>query len=1180
MHLSKVIINGFKSFADKVEINFNPGLSAIVGPNGCGKSNIYEAILWVLGEQRPSSLRSAKMEEVIFSGTIARPPVGMAEVTLFLSDEERKLSDKTELKITRRLFRSGESEYLINNEQVRLRDIVRLMTKIGLGKNTYAFIGQGEVNDIIKARPQDLRLMFEEAAGIAEYKNQKFTTEAQLHKNTDNVLRVGDLINEVEKDCQRLQARALKAAEHKQLREELATERQLLLSRKFAHLQSNISQIEKDNVYKREEIADREREIVSGQGKAHLLQVSYDELLEAVRNNQAELIRSEARQEIVRQRIQSITENIAGEKADLEHSRQEMTSIDEYEKQALENQNTATNNKILWENEIISIKEKIDDINIQLRDQEEEFAKADYDRSLTEYNDLRLEKQSLLAEESLILANRESNIKLQADNLIRQTNLNKNFQDISEQIANKQNELDALLDKISLTTAEMANQVAVEREILPRLSKLKTELANTEKELQQKQNTLLLYQRQESEYSGYYQGIRFLMNAARDSAPETQGLIGPVADLVEVSEELRLAISEALGSRAQFLICKKSTQALEMINLLKRDRAGKASFLPLDSLQYQMRDVPQSLLNAAGFIGRASEMVGFNEDIRAAVEQLLGNILIFIDSETALKHQKKENGFLLVTLDGEIFYPGGVISGGKLHNPSQQILSRKSQIAELSEDIEKDKTVLDEIIHLVQELELDSQKVTLAISEAKDEQSRLESRKYQLNSDIELLKAKHEDVVDRLQEIELSLNHSNALEEQYADRLQAITKTIEGQAAVYTEVETVLVKHRKLTEANNELQQLRHRHEMRIELLENNIAQQDLLNVEYRNSLMQLSERRSRLSSQQIESERVLNALILDKESAGKEVESLEEERMAILDRTMSLEQESRLLQAQLERMQLSEEELHSSNVTIENQLRQNEMMLIELKSDRKHLEAECYRFGFNLPQEDLGFIEVNIAQVQESEIRVADIEKRLAQLGDADMSAILDLEQKQERLAFLKNQQHDLIETQERLQELISKVDKICIQKLGDTIEAVRVNFKRIFNGLFRGGSCDIHWEMADNIFESGVSLHVSPPGKNVRNMNQLSGGEKALTAIALLLSFAGMSDSAFCIFDEVDASLDDANKLLLVNYLVDISKDTQVLTITHSGQVMAKADELFGVVMQEKGVSKVIEVTLKQVG
>lgn len=1178
MYLSKCIINGFKSFADKEEIEFKKGFSAIVGPNGCGKSNIYEAILWVLGEQRPTSLRSTKMEEVIFSGTSSRNPVGMAEVSLHIIDDERMLSDNGELNITRKLFRSGDSEYFLNKQQCRLKDITQLLTKVGLGKNSYAFIGQGEVNDILKAKPQDLRLMFEEAAGISEYKTQKFSTEAQLNKNKDSILRVSDLINEIQDDCQNLRARVELAKTHQKTKDLLESKLKELLTIQHKYLLETITNKDKSIQIAKGNIDDSKFEINNIESNELLLRSKRQEAFEEKQKLDRNLIQNESQVDLLTERKKELTVEVSSANDSYILSEVELNTEKNNLKGFVQNYQDGKNEKEKLTAQMEASATREETLSSEVSNIRESFNEKQHKEYDDKYQNLQLEIASLTQRLDSNSEEDKRNEALLEETLYKKKVLEEEIADLGERILNNKEEIETINYKYSKARTHLNQEKEKYDELQIKVEEIVQNVRNLNQEYHITKNKLDFYQQQKTEYSGYYNGVRFLMLEKSKSNNKVTGLIGPIAELITVNKNFQRAISEILGSRSQYLVCENARSATIMIDELKRNKAGKASFLPLDSLKGRIYDLPSHIAKNPAFLGRASEVITYSETIKPAVEQLLGNVLIFKTSQDVLALKSKSNQrFMIATLDGEIFYSSGIVSGGRNKgNSNQELIVRKGIIKELVEKTSNLKASYQ--LAEKKELELKSafEKHAEKMQQITSELTVFENTKTKLNNELSKYNINLSNISERLKEAKQLVSTYTNRKNSLLITKQNLEELLKDKKVIYLEISNKIKKYNQIYQEviSKELQLSNLQSDLRI--TKNQIESLDSLICEFSSNVETTKKRVEKIEEELLNKENVVRDKKVQLEEISQRLKNLTTIDEELLKQSQTIAKKISSIDQELETYAISKRELNSLIDQMVSNIRELELNIASLETDLKYTEADIYQNNIDLDNADYDSLEISDKAIARLTKEVHKLEKENKSLGNIDYGAIEDLERKEKRLEFLQKQQLDLIETQDKLTSLIRKVDNLCINELGTTIKEVRKSFKFIFQDLFRGGSADIIWNLEDNIFESGIVLSASPPGKNVKNMNQLSGGEKALTAIALLLAFAQLRDSAFCIFDEVDSALDESNNLLLVDYLQEISKTSQVITITHSRHTMAHADYLYGVVMQEKGVSKVINVEM----
>ena len=1176
MYLSKCIINGFKSFADKTEVVFHRGLAAVVGPNGCGKSNIYEAVLWVLGEQRPRNLRSSKMEDVIFAGSASRNAVGMAEVTVVIADPDRQLMDSEVVEITRRLFRSGQSEYLLNGQSCRLKDITKVLASSGIGRNTYAFIGQGKVEQILQSRPQDLRLLFEDAAGISQYKEQKFATEAQLHKNAEGIERLNDLVTELTSDIANLQKRAEKAHLHQELSAERLTQFRTLLINDFRVSIEKIKKVNRQIDICKQDLEDNEIKLIHLKSEFAILEAELYELQSKQVETEKELIKCEGVVENFNSRLEEISISIADRQQVLQKRKNEWSEVESREQTVVADISKSERSLQEYSLKIATTSDALEQVIKRL---------SELDHLLKPFNLPYLESEnSKLQEELGSLREKISS------NEARKASLTTSIRDFEKELANLAVQVDTDQEQhqqITDNLAKIKEELTEQQSMGNRLANQITEIEQKSKAYAQQQvevgnklrnnrSQLSLYQKLSSEYTGYFSGVKAVMLQKQKQPQIYADIIGVITELITVPTDYQTAISAALGGQAQYIVAQNGKSATVAIKMLRDSRAGKATFLPLDRISPSLRSIPSHFTTDDAYLGRAIDLVTVNPAASKAIKYLLNNVVVVRDQQAALRlTQHKHPGLVVVTLTGEVFSPGGSISGGKQkNNYNEELLSRQQKLQEL----EAENIVLEELSDQVEaqvaehavlatEFHQKAQNKRLEITELYNQILKLEKTEYFLSTNIDRKQKNYEEQENRLthsrvecQRISKELIANYAQVKRVQERLNDIVRELQQSRAYNTE-RIALQQQRTVLEADQRL-------------FENNIQSLVINIASGKRSEKQLVEQRLRLEAelevqtasfatllkQQNQYQTTLNRALEDSHALGTAVQ-----------RYSNLVELKIGEQAQNRR---DTDDLTEQSERLKNRQLRLEKNQIEQQTSHKYVEAELYKAQISRKEcSDPAVPDVDLRSLRQS---LKKLDQAIASLGNVDYGSIADLERRLERIEFLKNQQTDLEETAERLRSIISDFDNQCYAKLETTINIVNKNFSLIFYDLFQGGNAEINWEFDGDLFNSGITLNVCPPGKKVQNMAQLSGGEKSLTAIALLLAFARLKPSSFCIFDEVDAALDEVNNIRLAEFWHQISANTQIIAITHSRHTMVKADYLFGVVMQEKGISKVVSVAM----
>ena len=1174
MYFKRLEMQGFKSFADPVVIDFHEGITCIVGPNGSGKSNISDAIRWVLGEQSPKALRGGKMDEVIFSGTANRKSRGMAEVVLVIDNSERILDiDYSEVAITRRMYRSGESEYLINNNPCRLRDIRELIMDTGIGVDGYSIIGQGKIADIVSTKPEARREIFEEAAGIVMYKSKRHEAERKLESTMTNLDRVKDVIFEIESRIDTLREDSIKAKEYLELRE------------RYEGLEINVILKNIDNINENSKVY-----------KDDLIRLA-DEIEKSTKEYEALIAKNS---ELGEKR--DMIDRLAGETRDniltLVQEINEITNASQLSQERLSG----------IENEMGIISADINLLKESLRTEEESFTKLEEEENSLD-KEIKAAKDEL--ENKVMAYNEASNIQAKyaetADEGRRKLfELNseltscdseiKGVENIRESLLKRKEELDALSSErgeITDALKKTAEERSKERE------NKEQEFAAFESELdslQEKRNTLgesirnlteslerdrldistmgsrrRTMEEMEANYDGYTAGVKSVM---REKISGTRGV---VAELMVVPEGYETAIETALGGKLQNIICNTDDDAKNAIRFLKETKGGRATFLPIDTIRPRPTADVSEVSSDPGYIGIANDIISFDDSLGAIYSYLLGMTAITKDMDSAVRLAKKRTGLKFVTLDGEIVNNQGAITGGIINKQSANILERRAEIQNLAKMIGELETK-----SKANTEKLGSEKREMDLVQAREqfvsgEKHRLEIELSALMSDLKAItdnldneKLNLERYENEMSRIDAQLKETEEITEKRSARIVEIRREIEE---VTEEIETSLKSfedRRTATEAASEavtaariaLNKIETQGESQKRLFDRVKAQVD----SYK---QQIDEKDKSLESLKAEkAELIANA----EKAVG--IESKEIERKSVEETLAGLMRDRESVIQELKEI----DETQSAASEKLNNLR-DERYQIEIRSAKGETQLETMK-------EKL-WDEFEITYAQAAERRMEDfvysravketreIRSRMRALGDVNVGAIAEYEQVSERYEFYTTQQADIIAAKEDLERIISDMDKTIKIKFKENFDKVVDNFQAIFTELFGGGQAELRLEDENDPLNSGIEIVAQPPGKKLQNINLMSGGEKTMTAIALMFAVLKTKPTPFCILDEVEAALDDNNIDRFANYLKKFG-EIQFALVTHQKATMEHADVLYGVSMPERGISKMLSLRL----
>lgn len=1174
MYFKRLEMQGFKSFADPVVIDFHEGITCVVGPNGSGKSNISDAIRWVLGEQSPKALRGGKMEEVIFAGTASRKSRGMAEVVLVIDNSERILDiDYSEVAITRRMYRSGESEYLINNNPCRLRDIRELIMDTGIGVDGYSIIGQGKIADIVSTKPEARREIFEEAAGVVMYKTKRGEAVRKLESTNANLERVRDIIAELEGRIDTLREDSIKAKEYLELKKNYQELEINVILRNIDTIQEN-SQVYRDDL-------DRlSKEIEEASQNHQNLSVKYGELGER----------------------RAVLERLAGETRDsILKLVEEINEIDSANKLSAERLSGIDNETGIINADLELIKERLsqDESSLaKLKEEEDaldrEIAKAKeiLDQKIIQYNEAAATQAASVERAD---KGRERLFELNSELASCDSEI-KGIENIRENLTRRRTELDSLSSETGKITDELKNTVverSKEKEDKEReYSTIETELKGVSQDRGSKSERIReitealerdrielsklnarrrTMEEMESNYDGYTAGVRSAMKA---NFPGNRGV---VAELMRVPKGYETAIETALGGKLQNIICETDEDAKKAINYLKENKGGRATFLPIQSIRARKEADILAIKNEEGYIDLADNIIQFDEELRSIYSYLLGLTVVTKDLDSAIRLAKKGTGLKFVTMGGEIVNSQGAITGGALKNQTANILERKAEINELGETVDS----LEKKCKENEDLLDNTRKEFTALSEKEQhlsgEMHRLDIELSALTRDIQAITESLEKEAlsgerygEEIARIAAQMAETQAMTENQQTRIKEINVEIENTTK---EIEEALAKAEEDKLATSNTSEAVTSARIALNEIETRGDSQKALRDRVENQV-------NSYKSQIREKEEQISALVQEKETLiksreeGEGVEAKLLERASIEESLANLEKDRTTIDTELKEMEERQKEAFESINNLKDQRYQ-----IEIKSTRGETQLETLK-------EKL-WDEFEVTYAQAADMRKEDfvysravketreIRNRIRQLGDVNVGAIQEYEQVSERYEFLTAQRDDINQAKVELLKIIEDMDNTIKTKFKDNFDKVVDNFQSIFVELFGGGQAELRLENEEDPLNSGIEIVAQPPGKKLQNINLMSGGEKTMTAIALMFAVLKTKPTPFCILDEVEAALDDNNIDRFANYLKNFN-DIQFTLVTHQKATMEHADVLYGVTMPEHGISKMLSLRL----
>ncbi|HEY8344547.1 MAG TPA: chromosome segregation protein SMC [Bacillota bacterium] len=1182
MFLKRLEIHGFKSFADRTVLTFQPGITAIVGPNGSGKSNIVDSLRWVMGEHNLRNLRGAKLEDIIFAGSEDRKPLGMADVTLVLDNSDHTFPlDFTEIAISRRFYRSGESEFLINKTPVRLKDIQELFFDTGLGKESYSIISQGKIDSLLSLKPEERRFVFEEAAGIMKYKNKKDITIKKLTDTENSLLRIEDILQELRTQMLPLSRQAEEAKVYLSIQQELKGLEVNYYHTELTRITEALSGLEQEKQETEEELTGLQKEEEKIEAEVLTLKQQISVLEEETEAKQKLLLSQATQKEralgelkLYDERDRFLKER---KKETEEFLAQQRTRFLELENKKAELRRQAeeiNEQKERFSTEIRSLEEKISAYETRLAEirlrltQEKTGLAQELERLSTLkqgvnesnlQNDYKKERAVEL-EDQLDLCHREL------------TELKANAEKVKSEMAAANDHLSALVrqeaevtDELQKTRAYLTNQAEKNQEIRNQLRGVESKIA--------------LLEELEKNHGGYFQGVKALLQATRE--PFHEEIHGVVADLIQVEYGKEIALETALGSALQNLVISHDRYARAAIDFLKRHSLGRATFLPLNLIEQppDRLDGVREILVQHG-CKPATDAVRYDRKYQAVVYHLLGNTIIAPDLSAAVAvTQKTGKKFRLVTLDGDLVSPGGAITGGKTERKQSGPLVRKRDISELQKK---------------------KQDLLAFMDRGLQEEKKLQEKLSTLTTTLDQIKAQRQEVgftINSLRkEAELITTNEERLltqQKQLADGLAKIKSEILAQQSSISDLKELLAQAeadidlrnitlKELEAEENNLLTEKEKHLRELSILSSKLAgiqqewmgkaeylkDQDLIQLNLtketerrQNELAQIEEEISRLQAEKTALQQTIEVSEAKKAELEKDLETVKANWQAHLSESAEQEEKLRNIRrlsgtrtAELHRLELQTNRLRAEQEKIEAHL--------------VEVYGETWQTGvcpdYPLPDN--------------AKKEIEQLKRRLKEMEPVNLQAIEDYERQKERESFLSKQYDDLVSAKASLEKVITEIEKTIKRRFVETFEAIRKEFITLFEQLFSGGKADIKLLDEDNPLESGIEILAQPPGKRLQTLSLLSGGERAMTAISLLFAILKVKPAPFCLLDEIDATLDDANVKRFSNLLQMFSNDLQFIVITHRRGTMEMVGTLYGVTMEEKGVSKLISLDLKQ--
>ena len=1181
MYLKRLEMQGFKSFADKTVLEFMPGITAVIGPNGSGKSNISDSIRWILGEQSMKSLRGTKTQDIIFAGTQSRKSLGFAEASLVFDNTDGTLPiEYSEVTVTRKIYRSGETGYYINKAPCRLKDVVELFMDTGIGRDGYSIIGQGKIDEILSNKSEDRRHIFEEAAGIVKYRSRKEETEKKLEQTKLNLLRINDILTEIEGNLEPLQMQADKAKKYLNLKEELKNievglfiyniekYRQALeeLTSDEEIMNSTLNQeegkLEKIKILK-EELKDRIDEITLQIENMQNIGFESQKEIEKLNSNinlaEAKIKNNIENTELYQKEIKELEEKIENLKQDIEQKQNKKDNLKQ--------------NKEKFENELKAKEEELKKLTEKLSSKEIEIEAKK--KQVEENIDKKYELQTEISTQTANIDNiekRQKQIKQEIDaNILNLDRTRMKREDIAKgfyQIENNRNKVLKSIENID----------SQKQEIDKKIKEFDLQIINNTNDMRMKQSRYNFLVETEKEKEGYIKSVKSLLIDCEKIKELGKGMHGVLANIISVPSEYETAIEMCLGASLQNIVTDTEEDAKKLVEHLRKNNLGRASFLPITSVKGKKLDSIKG--KKIGVVGVASDLVKFDKKYEQIIFSLLGRTVVVDNMQNAINLAKENNySFRIITIEGDVINPSGAITGGSVAKKTVNILGRsreievlekelnglRNKISKLEEDKEKYVDSSENIIEEVQSLEKQLQEIDITYATEKQRIISIDENIEQIQNRIDKLKEevekteksknetlaskqKNKECIEKMskqneedQKIIDEFSNANKESQKYIDDLNLDITNLKISVSSFNESE---VSIQEMTEMiMKEIETHTKNKDNKCLQIKNAISENDKLKIEIENTKQEIEKVKSKVSN------------------SGENIDKMKKERIEKNEKLSKKEEE------QTEQFKRIEE--------LKAQITKIEVKKTKTEEDITDVINKMWE-EYELTPNNAGEYQKpeNVAVTQR---RVNVLRTDIKELGSVNVDSIEEYKKLKDRYDFMCEQRLDLEDTMSKLRKVIQDMTETMKQQFKEKFEIINKNFGEVFKELFGGGMAEVTLTDEENILECGIDITVQPPGKKLQNMTLLSGGEKAFTAIALLFAILKINPAPFCVLDEIEAALDDVNVYRYAEYLKKFAKETQFLVITHRKGTMEAADTVYGVTMEEKGISKLLSMKLK---
>ena len=1182
MYLKRLELQGFKSFADKTILELMPGITTVIGPNGSGKSNISDAIRWVLGEQSMKSLRGTKSLDIIFAGTQNRKSLGFAEASLVFDNSDGALPiEYTEVTVTRKIYRSGETGYYINKVPCRLKDVLELFMDTGIGKDGYSIIGQGKIDEILSNKSEDRRHIFEEAAGIVKYRTRKQESEKKLEHTKLNLLRINDILTEIEGNLEPLQMQADKAKKYLNLREELKNIEIGLFVYNIEKYKQDLEKVVQDIDVMQSQCKDEEGRLERVKILKEELKSSIDEITETIENmsnigfesqKQIEQLNSDIN--VAKTRIANNNENNDRYLKEIEEQNAKIKELKDEIEQKEAKKDNLKQNKEKFEKELNEKQAELDKLTEKLSSKELEI--EGYKHTVEENTDKKYELQSEINAQNINYQNfekRQAQIKQEMQSTISEldgTRLNK------EDIAKQFNEIEKKKNKVQNSLNEVAKQ---REEANQKIKSFESNINILSSEMRIKESRLKFLIETEKEKEGYIKSVKSLLKDCENIKELGKGMNGVLANIIEVPDELQTAIEMCLGASLQNIVTETETDAKRLVEHLRKNNLGRASFLPISSVRGKKLDKIKG--NESGVIGIASDLVKYNKKYEQIILNLLGRTVIVDNMDTAIK-VAKQNGytFRIVTTEGDLINPSGAITGGSVAKKTVNILGRGKEIEKLEKEIKNLK-------QKIEKLENDKQNYEESIEGILELSANLEKELQEIDITYATEKQKVISINENIEKLEKRLNR---LKEEQANLEKQKEEAVSTKGDLQVEINKIVEQNEELSKIITEFAELNKDDQKYIDDLNFDITNLKISVSSFDESEASIQEIQERINQElenahtSIENKNTqIEQIKKDNEELEKSIQDtlqkIEEVKESVNSSSSKIEELKKERAQKSEKLSKQEEEMTAKFKVIEDLKGQ----LVKLDVKKTKIEEDSNGI-INKMWEEYELTPNNAEQYQKPENvaltqrRVNSLRTEIRELGSVNVDSIEEYKNLKDRYDFMSEQRLDLENTMSKLRKVISDMTQIMKEQFKEKFKVINKNFGEVFAELFGGGKAELTLEDEENILECGIDITVQPPGKKLQNMMLLSGGEKAFTAIALLFAILKINPAPFCVLDEIEAALDDVNVFRYADYLKKFTDHTQFLVITHRKGTMEVADTVYGVTMEESGISKLLSMKLKQ--